>query len=189
MRVVAGDAVALRSRMLNFGLFDFLCLFGVAGHAYRFRVGLRQHDLAVFRSGVAAVAHFVFERIVHESLHQLRLCGLMWIVALNAIRVAEGLTAVRLDQVRVFRVMAIETERRSGLGQVIIEFQFAALARLVRRVAGLATHVERRVAAAVLGNIHTFVVAAKAKVLVFGAAAGWLSAAGFCSESCADRDT
>ena len=58
---------------------------------------------------MAAVAHLVFEGIVHERLHQLRLCRLMWIVALNAIGVAEGLTAVRLDQVRVFRVVAVET--------------------------------------------------------------------------------
>ena len=44
----------------------------------------------------------------------------------------------------------------------------------MRRVASLAAHIERRVPAAVLGNIHTFVMAAKAEVLVFGAAAGWL---------------
>ena len=108
VRVVAGSAITLRSRMLNFGFFDFLCLFGVAGHAYRLRVGLRQNDLAVLRRRVTAVAHLVFERIVHERLHQLRLCGLMWIVALNAIRVAEWLAVMSLDQVRVFGVMAIE---------------------------------------------------------------------------------
>jgi len=160
--------------MLNFGFLNLLYLFGVAGHAYCLRVGLGQNDLAVFRRGVAAVAHLVLEGVVHKCLHQLWLRRLMWIVALNGIRVAEGLTVVRLDQVRVFGVMTIQTEGRRCLRQVIVEFQFAALARLVRRVAGLATHIERRVAAAVLGNVHTFVVAAKAKVLVFGAAAGWL---------------
>ncbi len=98
----------------------------------------------------------------------------MWIVALNAIRVAEWLAVMSLDQVRVFGVVAIEAERRSSLGQVIIELNLAALSGLVRRVAGLATHVERRVPAAVLGNIYTFVMAAKAEVLVLGSAAGRL---------------
>ncbi len=73
MRVVAGSAVALRSRMLNFGFFDFLCLFGVAGHAHCLGIGLRQDDLPILRRCVAAVAHLVFERIVYERLHQLRL--------------------------------------------------------------------------------------------------------------------
>jgi hypothetical protein len=159
--------------MLNFGFFDLLCLFGVAGDAYRLRVGLRQDDLPILRRRVAAVAHLVFEWIVCEGLHQLWLRGLMWIVALNAIRVTERLAVMNLNQVRILGVMAIETKRWGSLGEVFIELNFAALTGLVRRVASLAAHIERCVPAAVLGNVHTFVMAAKAEVLVFGAA-GWL---------------
>lgn len=98
----------------------------------------------------------------------------MRVVALDAIRVAEWLAVVRLDQARVFRVVAVEAERRGSFRQMIIKFDFAALAGLMRYMAGLATHIEGCMAAAVLWNIHTFVMAAQAEVLVLSSAAGRL---------------
>ena len=49
MRIVAGDALALRSRMRHLGFLDLLHLIAVAGRAERPAVRVRQHDLAVFR--------------------------------------------------------------------------------------------------------------------------------------------
>ena len=84
-------------------------------------------------------------------------------------------------QAGVFRVVAVEAERRRSLGQVLSESQrLLALAGLVRRVAGLASHVEGRVAAAVLGNIDAFVVAAKAEILVLRLHRWSASAVGSC---------
>ena len=51
------------------------------------------------------------------------------------------------------------------LGQMKVELHLAGLTRLVRDVAGLAAHVERSVAAALRGNIHSGLVAAQAKIL------------------------
>ena len=49
--------------------------------------------------------------------------------------------------------MAVDAQRRSGFGEVILELDLAGLARLVGGVAGVAAHVQRRVPAAFLGNV------------------------------------
>ena len=72
VRVMAGSAVALRTRMLNSGFLNLFCLLAMAGNANRSRVGLRQDNLAVLRWLMAGIAHFVFERVVCKGLQQLR---------------------------------------------------------------------------------------------------------------------
>ena len=96
----------------------------------------------------------------------------MRIVTLDAIRGAERLAAVGLYQARVFGIMAVEAERRRGLRQMVIEFNFATFAGLVCDVAGPAAHVQRGVAAAALGNVHTFRVAGQAKIVLLGCTVG-----------------
>ena len=94
------------------------------------------------------------ERRMCKLLHQLRLRRLVRIVTLNAIGGSEWLPLMRLDQARVFYVVAIDAQRWRGFRQVIVELQLAALACLVDSVASLAAHIERGVTAAFLRNIQ-----------------------------------
>jgi len=91
----------------------------------------------------------------------------MWVVAAEAIGCRERLTVVCLDQVRIFRIVAIETECRCVLGQVLAEFALGRVARFVRCVAGTATHVERGMTAPLLRDIDADVVASQAEVVIF----------------------
>ena len=59
MRIVAGDAIALRARMLDLCLLDILRLLAVAGDTEGLGVGLGQHHLAVFGGSVADLAALV----------------------------------------------------------------------------------------------------------------------------------
>ena len=172
MRIVAYGAVALRAGMLHFCLFDLLGFVAVAAHTERLGIGLREDDLAILRGLVAGVARAHFKRRMSKRLHQMKLPRLMGIVTLHAIGGAERLSLVRLDQVFVFGVMAIEAQRRACLGEVIVELFLAALARLVGDVTGLAAHVERCVAAALVGNIESLRVATEAEVLALVAGGG-----------------
>jgi len=60
--------------------------------------------------------------------------------------------------------VTIEAERRSGLRQVIVKLDLSLLADLMGDVASLATHVQRRVAAAFVGDIQSLLVAGEAQV-------------------------
>ena len=91
VRIVASGAVALRSRMLHFRGIDRLRLLVVAGHAQRLGVSIGQDNFSVLGRRMARIAHLVFEGIVQERLHQLRLGGFVRTVALQAVRRAEGL--------------------------------------------------------------------------------------------------
>ena len=188
VRIVAGDAFALRARMLHLRLLDLLCLLAVAGNAEGLGVALGQHDLAVLGRRVTGVAAPAGERRMRERLHQLGLRRLVRIVALHAVGGGERLPLVRLDQARVLGIVAIEAQRRSRLGQVIVELDLALLADLVGDVASLATHVQRGVPAALLGNVQSLGVAAQAEVLV-GAARSRLQQLVLVVGLCADRDT
>ena len=159
VRIVAGDAFALRPRMLHFRLLDLLGLFGVTCHAQRLGIRLRQDDFAVLCRLMAGVARATGEGRMGELLHQLRLRRLVRIVTLNAIGCGEWLSLVRLDQAGIFHIVAVDAERRSGFGEVVIELQLARLARLVNGVAGLAAHVQRHVPAAFLRDVEPLRVA------------------------------
>src|ERR1039457_6313923 len=173
MRIMAGNAFALCARMLHLGLLDLLCLFAVTSYAEGLGVALRQHDFAVFCGRVTGVAALALEGRMREGLHQLGLRRLVRIVALHAIGGGERLPLLRLDQAGVLGIVAIEAQRRRRLGQVIIEFDLALLADLVSYVASLATHVQRRVTAALLRNVQSLLVAREAEVLV-GPTRSWL---------------
>ena len=188
MRIVAGDAFALRARMLHLRLLNLLRLLAVAGNAEGLGVGLRQHDLAVLGRRVAGVAASAGERRMRERLHQLGLRRLVRIVALHAIGGGERLALVRLDQARILGIVAIEAQRRSRLGQVIVELNLALLADLVGDVASLATHVQRGVPAALLGNVQSLLVAGQAEVFVRRRPKS-ASAVGSCCPIGADRGT
>ena len=101
---------------------------------------------------------------MRECLNELGRVRLMRIVTLHAVRSRERLALMRLDQRGVFRVVAIETKRRTRLGEVEVKLFLAALAGLVRHVAGVAAHVERRVPATFLRNVHALRVALQAEV-------------------------
>ena len=108
-----------------------------------------------------------------NSRHQLGRIRLVRIVAGQAIGLFERLVLVRLLQVGVLHIVAIDAQRGSVLGQMVIKLALAPLARLVRDVASVAAHVEGGVAASLLWNIRSLRVAAQAEI-VFLIAGGWL---------------
>ena len=115
---------------------------------------------------MAHLALPIRKRWMHILGHKLGRRGLVRIVALHAIRRAKRLILVRLLQSFVLRIVAIDAQRRRRLGQMKIEFLFAALAGLVRHVARPTAHVQRRVPAALLRNVHADRVAAEAKIFL-----------------------
>jgi len=70
---MAGNALALRSRVLHLGLFYLLGLIAVASRAQGSAVAVRQDDLSVLGWGMADIASPVSKRGVGELLHQLGL--------------------------------------------------------------------------------------------------------------------
>ena len=159
MRVMARDALARGTGMLHLCCFDLLSLVFVAGQAERPAISVRQDDLSFFGRLVAAVAHLAFERSVQEGLHQLRLCRLVGVVALQAVGGSERLILMRLLQRGIFHVMAIDAKRGDILFQVGCELDLSLLTVLMSEMAGVAPHIERRVPAAFFGNVNANLVA------------------------------
>ena len=95
---------------------------------------------------------------------------------------------MRLLQACIFDVVTIDAERRSALGQMKIKLGLAGFSRLVRRVAGVASHVEGGMAAALFGNVQSLRMAIEAEILRL-IARFQLSATGSCCRWCADRGT
>jgi hypothetical protein len=145
----------------------------VTSQAERFGVGLCQYDLAVFSFRVACGAGIlVGEDGVRELLRQLRAVGLMRIVTADAIGRREWLSVVCLDERGVFQIVTIGAECGRVLGEVEVEFVFAAFPGLMCGVTGLATHVESCVTAATLGHVFASLVTAEAEVRSFSTAGG-----------------
>ncbi len=141
MRAVAIGAIRLCAGVLHFRGVNLLGLVGVASDANFLRRRLRQNHFAVFCRLVANITLLFGEGRVNECLHQLRPVGLVRIMALQAIRVFKWLVLMRLGEIRVLHVMAIEAQRRNCLRQVVSEFAFLAIAGLVRDVASVAARV------------------------------------------------
>ena len=72
----------------------------------------------------------------------------------KAIGLINRLVLMRLDDGRVLRIVAVDAQRRGIFGQMEVELALATLTGLVRDVAGVAAHVERRMPAAALGHVH-----------------------------------
>ncbi len=154
MGIVAIGAFTHRTRVLNLGLLDLLGLLGVTGNAKRLGIGLRQHNLAVLRRGMAGVTLSAGKGRVRELRHQLWLSGLVRIVAGEAVGLVDRLVLMRFANGCVLRIVAVDAQRRGVFGQMEVELALAGLAGLMRDVAGVAAHIERRVPAAALGHIH-----------------------------------
>src|SRR5579885_306458 len=166
VRSVAVGALARRPRMLHLRVGNLLDGVVVAGDAQVLRAARSQDHLAVFRRLVAGLAHLVFERIVRERLQQLGRSRLVRVVALNAVGRRKRLILVRLLQVRVFRIVAVEAQRRGRLRQVEVKFFFAPLAGPVGHMAGFAAHVQSGVPAALLRYVEAGLVATEAQILL-----------------------
>lgn len=93
----------------------------------------------------------------------------MRVVTLDAVRRRKRLVVVRLLQRRVAGVMAVEAQRRDSFAEVVVELQLAPLSRLVHHVTGVASHVERGVAAAGGGHVLALAMALQAEVLALPA--------------------
>src|SRR5208283_393377 len=92
--------------------------------------------------------------------------GLVRIVATHAIGRSKRLILMCFLQVGALYVMAIHTQGRWRFGQMKIKLDLAYLTGLMRDVAGVASHIEGRMAAAFVGHVHPGLVAAKAKVFL-----------------------
>ena len=90
----------------------------------------------------------------------------MRVVTAQAVGGSEGLVLMRLLQVRVFYVVAVQAQSRSSFRKVELILGGGVSAGLVSDVAGLATHVESGMAAAFFRNVYPLVVAAEAEVLL-----------------------
>ncbi len=89
----------------------------------------------------------------------------MRIVTSQAVRFIKWLVLMRFLQVRALGVMAIQTKRRRGLGQMKVELGLANLSRFMGEVASLASHIEGGMAAAFLRHVHARLVAAQTEIL------------------------
>jgi hypothetical protein len=172
MGIVAGDAFSLGSGMRYLGLVDVLHLIAVAGGAERSRVGVGQDDFAVLGGRVTDFAGLFGKGRMRKLSHQLRLRGLMRVMTLGAGGGGKRLSLVSLDERGIFDVVAVDAESGDGLVQMIVEFLLAFFADFVSRVASVASHVERGVAAAFGGNIRSLTVAIEAEVLAFFSGSG-----------------
>lgn len=88
-------------------------------------------------------------------------------MALRACSCAKRLPLMSLDERFVLDVVAVDAQGGHGLGQVIIELLLSFFSDLVRRVAGIASHIQRGMAAALFGDIQALVVAIKTEVRAF----------------------
>lgn len=148
--IMAISAIACGAWMLYLGLLYLFRLIRVTGDADFLWSGRDQHHFAVFGWGVTGVALATSKRHMSELGHQVLLCRLVRIMASQAIRRSERLPLMGLDQRRILRIVAVNTERRSILGQMKLKLTFATLTRLVGDVACVATHIQRSVATAIL---------------------------------------
>src|SRR5208337_26329 len=89
----------------------------------------------------------------------------MGIMAIHAVGGRKWLALMRLNQTGILRIVTIDAQRGSVLGQVVINFALASLTRLVRDMTGVAPHVESGVAAALLRDIRSLRVAGEAKIV------------------------
>ena len=90
----------------------------------------------------------------------------MRVMAGGANRGPEGLVLVRLLQIRIFGIVAVEAERRGRFGQMEIVLLSRVGAGFVGNVASLTTHVESGVTAALGRNIEPLVMASQAEIVV-----------------------
>lgn len=86
-------------------------------------------------------------------------------VAGQAVSFGKGLSLVRLHQAGFLHIVTVDAQRGSVLGQVKIKFAFAPFPRLVHGVAGVATRVQRSVAAAPIRRIRPLRVASQAEIV------------------------
>ena len=141
MRIVAIGAVALRSGMLELRLLNSVSLIRVTSDADVPDLRLRQYDFSVLGRFVADFAKLFAERRMHEGLHELRLRGLVRVVTRYAVGLDKRLPGVRLYQIFVVCIVAIEAECRRRFGQMKCKFRIRLVTRLVRDVAGITTEV------------------------------------------------
>lgn len=91
----------------------------------------------------------------------------MRVVTGGAVRGRKRLIVMRLLQRRILHVVAIHAECGSSLSEVIIELRFANFSNFVSRMASVASHIERGMAASLLWDVESLLVAIEAEILAF----------------------
>jgi len=129
-------------------------------------VCLCEDNLPVLCGGVAGATTVLIGKWRMQKLrHELGLCRLMGIVALQAVGLAKRLVLMRLLQRGIFRVMTVCAERGRGFGQVKTIFNRRVCASFMSHMAGVASHVERSVTAAFFRNVEALRVTTQAEVI------------------------
>src|ERR1017187_6398460 len=119
---------------------------------------------------MAAIALPFLKGIVQKSPHQLFAVGLMRIVTFETIELFGQLVLVGLRHGRILHVVAIETERRRVLGQMILELAARLGPGLMRGMAGVATAIEGGMTASLGRYIQTRVMAGKTEIAILARA-------------------
>jgi hypothetical protein len=166
MRVVAAEAVSLRSRMRDFGTLDQGDGFRVASDAKLFGIGFDKDHFAVLGRQVAGIARFIRVRTMHEFLDQLRPIRLVHGVAGQAIRLLERLPLVGCDKRLARHIMAPYAERVRVGTQMKIGFRISPRSLFVNDVTGVAPHIEGGMPAPIRGNAQPVAVTFEAEVLL-----------------------
>jgi len=155
MWVVTVNALAQRPRMLYLGCFNLLFLILMAHDTQLFGGLLRQDDLSIFCWLVADFTTLFSKWLVQKCLHQLGRPGLVRIMTTDAVGLGERLPVMSVDERLILCIVAVEAQRRRGLGQVVGEFTLVPVTRFVSDVTCVATHIERRMPTATLWNVHS----------------------------------
>ena len=163
--VVAVSAIASSTGVLNFCGLDELGLVIVTGDAERLYIGLRQDYFSVLCWSVAHLAVLVCKRRVQKLGHQLGRGRRVRIVALQAIRCAEGLILMRFLQRSVFGIVTIDAQCGRGLCQMEAIFRARFQTSFVSGMAGLASHVECSVTATLFRNTQALRVAGETEIV------------------------
>src|SRR5208282_2292124 len=114
VRAMAIRAIALRTVVLNLGVGDFLHYIVVARGTH-FLLAAGEDDLAVLGRSVAGVAGLVRKRTVQEGLHQLGRFRFVGIVAGQAVGFFNRLVLMRVGDLLVLGIVAINAQRGCGL--------------------------------------------------------------------------
>ena len=85
-------------------------------------------------------------------------------MTLQTIRRREGLVIVGLTQAVIFRIMTVQAQLRRRFRQVVGELGLGGIAGFMHGVTSVATHIERSMAAAFVGNAQPRRMAAQAEV-------------------------
>ena len=151
--------------MLDLGARNLLLNILVTGEAQRTLAALIHDHLAVFGGLMTGIASIAGEGRMYLAPDQLGLGRNMRIMAAGAIGSRDWLISMCGHSPGRFNVVALDTELWRRLSEVISNLFVLRIAGLVRYVARIATHTDRRMPASFAANIGSQFVAFQAEII------------------------